>query len=111
MIEYDNQKTIDEIATNFNAVVILYYAKWCMPCKSISQSLSELIDNFNDTIKIVAVNVDEFPVIALEQNVRAVPTVQYYKNGLLYLKESGFRTRDQLTRNMDALLTVNSIKE
>jgi thioredoxin 1 len=111
MIEYDNRKTIDEIVTNFNAVVILYYAKWCMPCKSISQSLSDLKADFKETIQIVALNVDEFPVIALEQNVRAVPTVQYYKNSLLYLKESGFRTRDQLTRNMDALLTVNSIEE
>ncbi len=111
MIEYDNKKTIDEMVTNSNAVVVLYYAKWCMPCKSISQSLSELKDNFKDTIQIVAINVDEFPVIALEQNVRTVPTVQYYKNGLLYLKESGFRTRDQLTRNMNALLTVNSIEE
>ena len=111
MIEYDNRKTINEIATNFNAVMIFYYAKWCMPCKSISQSLSELKADFNETIQIFAVNVDEFPVIALEQNVRAVPTVQYYKNSLLYLKESGLRTRDQLTRNMNALLIVNSIEE
>ncbi len=110
MIEYDNKKTIDEIVTNNNAVVVLYYAKWCMPCKSISQSLSELKDNFRDTIQVVAINVDEFTIIALEQNVKAVPTIQYYKNSLLYLKESGFRTRDQLTRNMDALLTVDTIE-
>ena len=111
MIEYDNRKTINEIVTNFNAVVILYYAKWCMPCKSISQSLSDLKVDFRETIQIVVVNVDEFPTIALEQNVKAVPTLQYYKNSLLYLKESGFRTRDKLISNMNALLTVNSIEE
>ena len=111
MIEYDNKKTIAEIVTNSNAVVVLYYAKWCMPCKSISQTLSDLKINFRETIQIIAVNVDEFPVIALEQNVKSVPTLQYYKSGSLYLKESGFRTRDQLTRNMNALLTVDSIEE
>ncbi len=110
MIEYNNQKTINELVTNGNAMVILYYAKWCMPCKSINQTLLELTNNFGNAIEIIAVNIDEFSIIALEQNVKSVPTLQYYKNGSLQLKESGFRTRDQLTRNMDALLTVNSIE-
>jgi thioredoxin 1 len=111
MIEYNSQKTINEIVSKGTAIVILYYAKWCMPCKSISQTLSDLKINFRDKIQIIAVNVDEFPIIALEQNVKSVPTLHYYKNASLYLKESGFRTRDQLSRNMDALITVNSIEE
>ena len=111
MIEYNSQKTINELVSEGTATVILYYAKWCMPCKSISQTLSDLKINFRDTIQIIAVNVDEFSITALEQHVKTVPTLQYYKNGSLYLKESGFRTRDQLTRNMDALLAVKSIEQ
>lgn len=111
MTEYNNQETIDNIITNNNALVILYYAKWCMPCKSISQTLLDLKNSFRETIQIIAINVDEFPTVALEQNVRAVPTLQYYKNGSLYLKESGFRTKDQLNRNLEALLNVNCIEE
>ena len=111
MIEYDNKKTIAEMVTNSNAVVVLYYAKWCMPCKSIAQSLLDLKINFTDTIQIITVNVDEFSITAIEQNVKTIPTLQYYRNGMLYLKESGFRTKDQLTRNMNALLTVDSIEE
>ncbi len=99
------------MVTNSNAVVVLYYAKWCMPCKSIAQSLLDLKINFTDTIQIITVNVDEFSITALEQNVKTIPTLQYYRNGMLYLKESGFRTKDQLTRNMNALLTVDSIEE
>ena len=110
MIEFDNQKTINEIVASGNALVILYYATWCMPCKSINRTLLDLKINFKDTVQIIAVNVDEFPIISLEQNVKSVPTLHYYKNGSLYLKESGFRTRDQLSRNIDALLTVNSIE-
>ena len=110
MIEFDNLDTITEIVNKFSAVVLIYYAKWCMPCKSITQSLIDLKKTFGETIEIFAINVDEFPLVALEHNVRTVPTLHYYKNGLLYLKESGFRTRDQLTRNMDALLTVASLE-
>jgi thioredoxin 1 len=110
MKEYNNTLTISEIVSHHEAVVIIYYAKWCMPCKSISQTLADLEKVFN-AIEIIAVNVDEFPVIALEHNVRAVPTLQYYKNGSLYLKESGFRTKDQLNRNLEALLNVDYIEE
>ncbi len=111
MVEFNNELTINEIVNNNDAVVLIYYAKWCMPCKSISQTLSDLEIVFGNSISIIAVNVDDFPLVALENNVRAVPTLQYYKNGSLYLKESGFRTRDQLTRNMNALLTLKIIEE
>ena len=111
MIEFDNKLTINEIVTDKNAVILIYYAKWCMPCKSIAQTLSDLEKIIGDSIEIIAINVDEFPIVSLENNVRAVPTLQYYKSGALYLKESGFRTKDQLKRNMDALLTVDSIEE
>ncbi len=111
MIEYNNQETINTIITNNEALLILYYAKWCMPCKSISQTLIDLKDIYKDSIAIIAVNVDDYPTISLEQNVRAVPTLQYYKNGALYLKQSGFRTKDQLKKNIEALLSVEAIEE
>jgi thioredoxin 1 len=111
MIEYNNQETINTIIINNVALVILYYAKWCMPCKSISQTLLDLKNDFGNTVKFVAVNVDDFPIIALEHNVRAVPTLQYYKNGALYLKQSGFRTKDQLQKNIEALINVPTIEE
>ena len=76
MIEFDNQKTINEIVASGNALVVLYYATWCMPCKSINQTLLDLKNNFKDTVQIIAVNVDEFPIISLEQNVKSVPTLQ-----------------------------------
>jgi thioredoxin 1 len=110
MIEFDNQLTISEIVSKSKPTVIIYHAKWCMPCKSILQSMTDLHVHLGNDVQIITVNVDEFPIVSLEQTVRAVPTVQYYKEGALYLKESGFRTKDQLKRNMEALLTIKSIE-
>ncbi len=110
MIEFDNQLTINEIVSKNKPAILIYHAKWCMPCKSILQTMTDLHANFGDEVQIITINVDEFPIVALEQTVRAVPTVQYYKDGVLYLKESGFRTKDQLKRNIDALLTIKNIE-
>jgi thioredoxin 1 len=97
MIEFNNQLTINEIVSKSKPTVIIYHAKWCMPCKSILQTMTDLQVHLGNEVEIITINVDE------------VPTVQYYKDGALYLKESGFRTKDQLKRNMEALLTIKSI--
>jgi thioredoxin 1 len=110
MTEFTTESNINTIIAEARPIIVIYYAKWCMPCKSISQTLSNLEPLFADEIAILAVNVDEFPIIALEHNVRAVPTLQYYKNGALYLKESGFRTKDQLVRNIEALLAISVVE-
>ena len=108
MIEFDNQTTISELVAKNDAVMLFYYAKWCSPCKSITQTLLSLKNIFENKIEIISINVDEFPILTLENNAKSVPTLQYFKNGLLYLKESGFRTKDQLTKNMNALLIINN---
>lgn len=110
MFEFNSQKTLEEIVLNEKATIILYYAKWCQPCKSISETLLNLKVNFGATIQVVFVDIDSFSLIALERNIREVPTLQYYKNGSLYLQEYGFRTESQLTRNIEALLNVKVIE-
>lgn len=107
MTEFNNQNSIQEIILNNKVLIVLFYAKWCMPCKSISQSLLDLKNNYNNELEIITLNVDNFAMIALENNIKTVPTLQYYNNGLLYLKESGFRTKDHLMRNINALLVMN----
>lgn len=107
MVEFDNNTSISEIVNKNEAVVIIFYAKWCSPCKSILQTLLGLKTIFEESIQIIVINVDEFPLVTIAQNAKSVPTLQYYKNGLLFLKESGFRTKDHLSRNMNALLSIN----
>ena len=109
MIEFDSQMKINEIVSKSEIIIINYYAKWCGPCKSIFAHLSEISNSFTDSITIININVDVFPDVAHEQNIRAIPTLQYFKKGELYLKESGFRTKDQLFKNVESLINIETI--
>ncbi len=109
MIEFNNEVGLDYLINNNQTLILNYYSKWCEPCKSIFSHLVEMKSNFGSTIRIININVDNVPEIALEQNIRALPTLQYYKNGALYLKESGFRTKDHLQKNVEALLNITTI--
>lgn len=109
MIDFNNEVSLDYLIKNNQTLILNYHAKWCGPCKSIFSHLVEMKSNFGSAIRIVNINVDDVPEIALEQNIRAVPTLQYFKNGALYLKEGGFRTKDHLQKNVEALLNITII--
>lgn len=109
MIEFTNAVTIESLIKKHHTLIINYYAEWCEPCKSIFVYLTELKNNFDSEIVILNVNVNSLPNIALERNVKSIPTLQYYKNGGLYLKESGFKSRDHLNKNIEALLNITSV--
>ena len=68
-------------AINENPVVIVdFWAEWCGPCKQLTPILEE-ISNENDII-IHKVNVDENPALADKYNIRSIPTIVVFENGL-----------------------------
>ena len=56
----------------------LYFsAPWCGPCRM----LGPIMERVNNTIPVQKVNVDENSELAMEYNVRNVPTVVLLENG------------------------------
>ena len=56
----------------------LYFsAPWCEPCRM----LGPIMERVNNTIPVQKVNVDENSELAMEYNVRNVPTVVLLENG------------------------------
>ena len=48
-------------------------------------------------IRIIKIDIDQYPAIASEYNVRGVPTLAIFKNGQLLWKESGVHDVNTLT--------------
>ncbi len=52
-----------------------FYADWCGPCKTQDPILEELEEDWEDTLQVEKVNVDEQQDIANEYQVRSLPTL------------------------------------
>ena len=59
-------------------VLIDFWADWCKPCKTISPIL-EKIEKERDDIEIIKINVDNNATMAIEYNIKTIPTLIFLK--------------------------------
>ena len=75
-------------ANEFNSTVangvhvVDFYANWCAPCMAMSPFLHELAST-NPSFSILKVDIDNHYELAKAHNVRAVPTIMFFKDGKL----------------------------
>lgn len=65
---------------NDGFVIVDYYTTTCVPCKMFSRILEDLTIDC-PFVNIVKVNITDYPSIGNENNIEAVPTVKFIKDG------------------------------
>lgn len=78
-----------ELIQSERPVLIDFFATWCQPCKVQSSVLNSVKEQVGEKARIVKIDIDQFPSIANQYNVRGVPTLAVFKNGEMLWKESG----------------------
>jgi thioredoxin 1 len=86
-------------------LLIDFYAPWCEPCKWLDQMLEEILPEIPPSTTIIKVNVDVFPDIAREFEVRSVPVLIAFKKGSNLWRMNGFPEADRLLAILRDLTT------
>ena len=72
-------------------ILVDFYTEWCGPCKMLGSILEEI-----DYMDILKVDADKFNDLAIKFGVMSVPTLCFYKDGLMMQKEIGYRTPEEI---------------
>ncbi|XP_025419859.1 uncharacterized protein LOC112690139 [Sipha flava] len=92
-------------------VVIDFFATWCGPCKMLLPRIEKVIEEYNDTVNLVKVDIDDNAEIAMDYGVSVVPELIAIKDGQVQGKMIGLQDEDKLKTFVSKLVESNVNKK
>ncbi len=83
-------------------LLVDFYADWCEPCKWLNPILTEVSEILNDTARIRKVDIEQEPRLAEEYDVRSVPTLILFKEGVPVWRMAGFKVASELVEIIES---------
>ena len=77
----NNETFTNEVLEQTKLVLVDFWAEWCGPCKQIAPTLEELAEKYPENLSVCKVDVDANRELALQYNVRSIPSLMIFKNG------------------------------
>ena len=86
-------------------VILDFWAEWCQPCKMLSPTVEEIAGEYEDTIKVGKLNVDDNPSTATKYGIRGIPTLLFFKGGQMVHQMVGVKSKAEIKKVIDEDLT------
>ncbi len=69
----------NEVIESAEPVLVDFTAVWCQPCKMLDPVVEELANDWEDSVKVFKLDVDEHPNVAMNYQIMGVPTLMLFK--------------------------------
>lgn len=85
------------LRTGFN--IVDFYSTTCVPCKMFSKILEEIEYEY-PFVNIIKVNTTDYPKLGSQNNIDAVPTVLFVKEGKELERNVGVMSEEEVTERI-----------
>jgi thioredoxin 1 len=78
-------------------VLVDFYADWCIPCRLMDSNLKEVKFQYKAKLRIIKVNVDNYPEIATNYQIQNIPAVVLFQDGKIKWSGVGVQAVTDIT--------------
>jgi len=102
-LEFTDENIQDAIKSG-KPVVVDFWAEWCGPCRMVGPVIEELAHEYEGKVIIGKLNVDENSDTPMQYGIRNIPTVLFFKEGVVVDKQIGAAQKSVFASKIEALL-------
>jgi thioredoxin 1 len=99
--EVGDQNFETEVLNSSIPVLVDFWAAWCAPCRMLAPAVEAVAEKYEGKAKIVKLNVDENMATAGKYNIRGIPTLLLFKDGMIKEQIVGNTSEDTISKMID----------
>jgi len=96
-----------EVINDSKPVLVDFTAVWCGPCKMLDPIVKDLAQEWEEKVKVVKLDVDHNPNIAMQYQVMGVPTLMLFVNGEVSERITGYQPKERIVSKFSPYLILN----
>ncbi len=94
----------DEVIAASQPVMVDFPAVWCGPCKMLEPVVKELAAEWEGKVRVVKLDVDHAPSLAMQYQVMGVPTLMLFMDGEPKERLTGYQPKRRIQKKFAAYL-------
>lgn len=79
--EFTDANFQSEVLDSDQPVLVDFWAAWCGPCRAVGPTIDKLAEQFDGSVKVGKLNVDENQQAAGNFGIHSIPAVLVFKEG------------------------------
>jgi len=94
----------NEVLNSETPVLVDFWAEWCGPCRALTPAIEEIAEDYSGKLKVGKLNVDENPGAPSAYNIRSIPTLIVFKDGMALDRIVGALPKNNIVESVDSAL-------
>ncbi len=82
-------------------VLVDFWAAWCAPCRMLAPVVEAIAEKYEGKARVLKLNVDENTLTSGKYNIKGIPTLLLFKDGVVKEQIVGNTTKGTISKMID----------